>query len=176
MATDEIISNLYRIEVPLPDSPLKAINSYVVKGPDTSLVIDTGMRRPECESVLRAGLDELDVDLSRTDFFITHLHADHMGLVGELASASSKVYFNRPDGELLETARQDPQRFIDKVITHAKRGGFPERRRTTGRGWSRLWDPPSARSRCRWVDGQTLRSRRARGWCRRRRSPGNVQT
>ncbi|PIU23743.1 MAG: MBL fold metallo-hydrolase, partial [Chloroflexi bacterium CG08_land_8_20_14_0_20_45_12] len=29
---EEILPNLYRIEVPLPGSPLKALNSYVIKG------------------------------------------------------------------------------------------------------------------------------------------------
>jgi len=124
--TDEIKPYLYRIEVPLPDNPLRSINSYVIKGPDRNLVIDTGMMRPECEQVLRAGLDGLGVDLAVTDFFITHLHADHMGLVGELLTDTSKVYFNRPDGELIEAGRRDPKGFMEKMIDHAKRGGFPE--------------------------------------------------
>jgi glyoxylase-like metal-dependent hydrolase (beta-lactamase superfamily II) len=124
--TDEIRPKLYRIEVPLPDNPLKAINSYVVTGPDRNLVVDTGMLRPECETVLRAGLEDLGVDLARTDFFITHLHADHMGLVAELAADSSKIYFNRPDGELIEAGRRNPKAFIERMIDHAKQGGFPE--------------------------------------------------
>ena len=39
----EICSNLFCIEVPLPDSPLKSLNSYVVCAPDRSLIIDTGL-------------------------------------------------------------------------------------------------------------------------------------
>jgi glyoxylase-like metal-dependent hydrolase (beta-lactamase superfamily II) len=124
--TEEIRPKLYRIEVPLPDNPLKSINSYLVKAPDRNLVIDTGMMRPECETVLRAGLDELGVDLSQTDFFITHLHSDHMGLVAELTTDSSKIYFNRPDAELIEAGRRNPKAFIEKLINHAKEGGFPE--------------------------------------------------
>jgi glyoxylase-like metal-dependent hydrolase (beta-lactamase superfamily II) len=124
--TDQIKPNLYRIEVPLPDNPLRSINSYVVKGPARNLVIDTGMMRPECEQALRAGLDELDADLAVTDFFITHLHSDHMGMVGELATDTSTIYFNRPDGELIEAGRKDPKGFMKKMIDHAKRGGFPD--------------------------------------------------
>jgi glyoxylase-like metal-dependent hydrolase (beta-lactamase superfamily II) len=123
--TDQIKPNLYRIEVPLPDNPLRSINSYVVKGPDRTLVIDTGMMRPECEKALRIGLDELDVDLAETDFFITHLHSDHMGMVGELATDTSTIFFNRPDGELIEAGRRDPKGFMKKMIDHATRGGFP---------------------------------------------------
>ncbi len=44
---EEVASNLYRIVVPLPDNPLKEINSYVITSGDRNLVIDTGMNRPE---------------------------------------------------------------------------------------------------------------------------------
>lgn len=97
----EICPNLYRIEVPLPKNPLKSINSYVIKGPDRNLVVDTGMNREVCISALQSGLNKLDVDLNETDFFITHLHADHFGLVSELATDSSKVYFNQPDADIM---------------------------------------------------------------------------
>jgi glyoxylase-like metal-dependent hydrolase (beta-lactamase superfamily II) len=122
---DEIKPSLYRIEVPLPDNPLRSVNSYLVEAPGRSLLIDTGMMRPECEQALRAGLDQLGVDLRDTDFFVTHVHADHMGLVSELATGTSKVYFNRPDGDLIERFRRDPDAFIDRMIDHAVRGGFP---------------------------------------------------
>ncbi len=120
----EIRSDLHVIEVPLPDNPLKAINSYVVTSPDRTLVIDTGMLRPECEQALRAGLEELHVDLSATDFFITHLHADHIGLVTELATGTSKVYFNRPDAELTEALVRDPDRVFGRLVAQARAFGF----------------------------------------------------
>ena len=59
--TEEILPNLYKIEVPLPRNPLKAINSYIIKGQGQFLIIDTGMNRKECISVMSAGLKELDV-------------------------------------------------------------------------------------------------------------------
>ena len=123
---ERIRPDLHRIEVPLPENPLKSINSYVVTSGDRNLVIDTGMMRPECERVLRAGLDELDVQLGETDFFITHLHADHMGLVTELATDTSTVYFNRPDNRVVVAAREDHSRFFDRLIGHTRRGGFSE--------------------------------------------------
>jgi glyoxylase-like metal-dependent hydrolase (beta-lactamase superfamily II) len=123
---DTIRPGLHRIEVPIPRSPLKAINSYVLTSEERSLVIDTGMRRPECEQALRAGLEELAVDFSTTDFFITHLHADHLGLVGELATETSRVYFNRPDGELIASGIQDRGVWYEPVIDRARKGGFSE--------------------------------------------------
>lgn len=120
-----VLPTLFRIEVPLPKNPLKSVNSYVIKGGDRNLVVDTGMNRPECHEALKAGLDELDVDLGRTDFFITHLHADHLGLVTAFATDTSRVYFNKPEAELL-AASKTPGGFLVKFAEFARTGGFPE--------------------------------------------------
>ena len=68
---EEISPNLYKIEVPLPQSPLKATNSYVIKAQGQSLIVDTGMNREECKNSISSSLRELDIDLKRADFFIT---------------------------------------------------------------------------------------------------------
>ena len=44
--------DIRQIFVPLPDSPLKNLNCYVVCTPEENLIIDTGFRRPECETAL----------------------------------------------------------------------------------------------------------------------------
>lgn len=102
---EQILPNLYTIEVPLPNNPLKATNSYIIKGDGRTLIVDTGMNREECISVLSAGLKELDVDLNRTDLFITHLHADHAGLVSTLATDTTTVYFGEADAPAVTQAR-----------------------------------------------------------------------
>ena len=60
---------IWQIFVPLPDSPLKNLNCYVLRTPEEDLIIDTGFRRPECESALWDGLRELGVDLGRASLF-----------------------------------------------------------------------------------------------------------
>lgn len=96
---------IYRIEVPLPNNPLKYLNSYVIKGRERSLVIDTGFRRPECREALQQGLQELDVDLSRVDLFLTHLHSDHTGLVNDFDAAGSTIYMSQIDYDFLYLLR-----------------------------------------------------------------------
>src|SRR5512137_1111777 len=98
---DEVWPQIFRTEIPLPANPLRAINSYLIKGKDRFLMIDTGMNRPECLEAMNASLKELRADLEKTDFFVTHLHADHLGLISELARPSSRVYFNFPDAEVV---------------------------------------------------------------------------
>ncbi|MBN1656161.1 MAG: MBL fold metallo-hydrolase [Deltaproteobacteria bacterium] len=95
--TEEIRKGLFRIEVPLPNNPLRSVNCYAIRGGDRSLIIDTGLNRPECLQSIRQGVRELEIDLAKSDFFITHFHTDHLGLVGELAREGSRVYFNQPE-------------------------------------------------------------------------------
>jgi glyoxylase-like metal-dependent hydrolase (beta-lactamase superfamily II) len=118
---EELRRNLFRIRVPLPDSPLKYLNVYVVRSDERNLVIDTGLNRDECFAALQTALDELRIDRDRTDFFITHLHADHFGLVSRLISPSSRVYFNRPDAEIIEAWPG-----WEPMLAYAAANGFPE--------------------------------------------------
>ncbi|MEE4351408.1 MAG: MBL fold metallo-hydrolase [Desulfatiglans sp.] len=118
---EKVLPDVYRLEIPLPQNPLKAVNSYVIKGEDRNLIIDTGLNRKECKDAFDSGLDELGIKREETDLFITHLHADHFGLVGYLASESSKVYFNRPDSEIIEAKGH-----WNRMVNYAGQNGFPE--------------------------------------------------
>jgi glyoxylase-like metal-dependent hydrolase (beta-lactamase superfamily II) len=101
--TEEILPGLYRIEVPLPGSPLGWVNSYVIKDPERNLIIDTGLNRKECLQAMLAGLAEIGVELKKTDFYITHLHADHFALARLLADDTAAVYMNGPDKAFMES-------------------------------------------------------------------------
>jgi len=120
---EEVVPGLYRIEVPLPGSPLKATNSYVVKGTERSLVIDTGWNREDCMTALVSGFKECGVDSRQADFFITHMHADHSGLVTTLAGEGARIYFGWADAEIIRSATPD---HWEKQIDFARRRGFPE--------------------------------------------------
>lgn len=98
---EQIQPNLFRIEVPLLNNPLKYLNAYLVRGSDRSLLVDTGFNRPECLAAIQSGLAELGVELKKTDLFITHLHADHCGLAGVLKTPTSKVYASEIDGKAI---------------------------------------------------------------------------
>ena len=117
----EILPNLFRLKIPLPESPLKYLNSYVIRDAHRNMIIDTGLNRQECLAAMTAGLRQVGVDLCKTDIFITHLHADHFGLVTKLTTASSHVYFSRPEKELMESWEG-----FEAMIAYAAKNGFPE--------------------------------------------------
>lgn len=117
----EVLPGLYKMEIPLPDNPLKTLNSYVLKGRERNLIIDTGMNREECRRVMLSGLRDLGVELRKTDFFITHLHADHCGLVSELYTETSKLYCSETDARIINHGVQ-----WEDIIESARLSGFPE--------------------------------------------------
>lgn len=119
---EQIRDNLFRAEIPLPRNPLKATNSYIIKGQPRNLVIDTGMNRDECKNALSDAFRQLDISLEQTDYFVTHLHADHVGLVNEFSTDGALIYFNRFDAELLN--HTDLWQLVRSLVG---RHGFPQR-------------------------------------------------
>ncbi|MBS7623414.1 MBL fold metallo-hydrolase [Candidatus Bathyarchaeota archaeon] len=123
--TEEIVPDLYRTEIPLPKSPLKWLNSYIVKGRDRCLIIDTGFNREECRNEMNANLQKLGVDLNKTDIYVTHLHVDHIGLAGTLATEDSRVYFNEIEARQVSMMRSDWTGHWQKLLDVYVANGFP---------------------------------------------------
>ncbi len=104
---EQVLKDVYRIDVPLPGNPLKALNSYFIKGKDEDFLIDTGFRMPEAEAALRAGLAEIGTDIDRINVINTHLHSDHTGLSNVFCGKDKKIMLGRKDSELLANAFKD---------------------------------------------------------------------
>jgi len=101
---EQLFSNpdIFRIDVHLPNSPLRNLNCYVICSGNESLIIDTGYNRPECLQAMQEGLDELHIDLKQARLFLTHLHADHIGLTEYLCAQGVQVLMGAVDYEYLE--------------------------------------------------------------------------
>jgi len=118
---EEVLPGLFRNKIPLPDSPLKYLNSYIIKDSERSLIVDTGLNRKECLDAMHRGLSTLEIDLSRSDIFITHLHADHFGLVSKLVTDTTNILFSRPEKELMESWEG-----FGAMVDYAALSGFPK--------------------------------------------------
>ena len=94
---EKIRENIYRIGIPLKGSPLKEINSYLIRGTDRDLLIDTGYRREECITIMKDALKQLGSSSDRLDIFLTHVHSDHTGMVMEIAGPDSRIFMHEKD-------------------------------------------------------------------------------
>jgi glyoxylase-like metal-dependent hydrolase (beta-lactamase superfamily II) len=120
----EALPGIFKIEVPLPHNPLKSLNSFVIKSKGRNLIIDTGMNRDECREAMYSGIKELELDLSKTDFFVTHMHADHSGLVFDLAKESSVIYCSQSDARAINLMSN--REVWNNMQDFARENGFPE--------------------------------------------------
>jgi len=96
---NEIIKNIYQVQVPLPGSPLKILNSYIIKGKDRHLLVDVGYNADESENAIKDAFDELGLKLEDTDIFLTHLHGDHTGCIERLKHVCQNIYISKFDGD-----------------------------------------------------------------------------
>lgn len=101
MTAEKITENIYKLTVPLPMTPFKSLNTYIIRG-ERDLLIDTGFNHAVTEQALMQGLDELGLRLENKDIFITHLHSDHSGLVWKLQRPGTKVYISKKDREYID--------------------------------------------------------------------------
>ncbi|MDO9534480.1 MAG: MBL fold metallo-hydrolase [Bacillota bacterium] len=117
---EEILPGIYRIEVPIPDNPLQTVNSYLLRGKEEDLIIDTGVDNEESSVVLLSALHKIGAKMDNINIFITHLHYDHFGLAASLASNGSKIYLNARDAMFLGDANLE-----ERDLIHGRLNGFP---------------------------------------------------
>ena len=69
------------------------------------------------------GLGTLGADLEKTDIFITHMHADHSGLVSTVAGEKSVVYCSEIDAQRIKWSQSTA--YWAENRAHVASYGFP---------------------------------------------------
>ncbi len=101
MMAQMVFPGIYEREIPLKGNPLKGIHIYVVKSKDRAMIVDTGFHTEEIVAEMEDYIRELDLDLSKTILFLTHLHSDHTGLASWFSKQGVPIYLSAVDGERL---------------------------------------------------------------------------
>lgn len=121
MLIEEVMPSVFRVKVPLPNNPLRYTNSYLLKAEGKCLIIDTGFNVDECYNTLASAISELKV--KEYLFFSTHLHADHMGLVGRF---SDSIFMSSIEAECIEEVNRNSHNHWKTLIDFYIKNGFPK--------------------------------------------------
>jgi len=122
----EVAPGIFRIVVPLPIPEVGSVNSYIIVDSSRNLIVDPGMAHPVCYAIMEEAIEELGLDLERTDFFITHHHLDHFSSVPRFLNETSRIYISRPEAEFIGRiasgeAEEETAVFLEMM-------GFPEKK------------------------------------------------
>ncbi len=134
MPITRLAKDLYTFPIPLPDSPLKWLNCYVIRPEEgRSLLVDCGFRHPVCQEALVKGMEELALDPKITDVFFTHAHADHCGNAELLMDAGCRIFMSDVDIEVFFNWDRKDKRLT--IIRALKEGLPPETEASPMMGW-----------------------------------------
>lgn len=80
--------DLLCVRIPIP-FPLGSVNAYLVRTRRGAVLVDAGLRTPECFTALWEAFQSAGLELSSLRAVIlTHAHPDHIGLAGVLQQAT----------------------------------------------------------------------------------------
>lgn len=88
----EVMKGVYLIKVPLPNNPLKALNSYLIQDDIRPLLVDVGFSLPECEQALSDALAHFGLAFDDVDLLFTHSHPDHTGCLERIYSEEMSIF------------------------------------------------------------------------------------
>ena len=115
----EVFPNIYLNEIPLPNNPLRALNSYIILSEEKYLIMDTGFNMNVCKEAFMKGVNALGVDLTRTDLVLTHMHVDHSGLADDLRRVGCRVLIGQKDGDFMNYFRTCRDEMFTKLLKAA---------------------------------------------------------
>lgn len=121
---EQLLDGLYRLKVPIPKNPLKFTNVYVLEGNNEWLIIDVGLGGEVSGEIFMKEISELDVNMERATFFLTHMHADHCGLIGDVARESSEILLSKEDLPYIFPV-EDTETFWNREKEFSRIYGFP---------------------------------------------------
>jgi glyoxylase-like metal-dependent hydrolase (beta-lactamase superfamily II) len=122
----EIIPGIYQLSLPMPNSSLDYINSYLVQG-NNGLLIDTGWNTEETFDSLKKQLADIGINLEDiSQIVVTHAHPDHYGLADRLKRrCSAQVYLHEEERNIIKSRYIDMDGLLQQMAQWLHFNGTP---------------------------------------------------
>lgn len=111
--------DLWSIPVPIPNNPLRYVNSYAFASGSGLVLLDTGWPVDAAWQDLVAGLESIGAGVADVrGVLVSHMHLDHVGLTGRLREASGAWVAMHPADRALMAGSvlRDPERAISGEV------------------------------------------------------------
>jgi glyoxylase-like metal-dependent hydrolase (beta-lactamase superfamily II) len=123
----ELLPGVWRLPLPLRDSPLGHVNTYLVRADDGYLLVDCGWDTADTLHALEGHLRALDIRMPDVrHLVITHIHPDHYGLAGRLREISrADLSFHRLERLYIESRYADADELLGEMHEWLRLNGTP---------------------------------------------------
>lgn len=124
----EVVAGVWALRLPLAGHSIGHVNAYALVGDARVVLIDPGWCLPGSVETLEQYLSELGAGLSDVDrVLLTHAHADHCGLAGELRRRHrAEIVMHRLDAASLRHRYADVATLHDETRAWLAAAGVPQ--------------------------------------------------
>src|SRR5262245_61610316 len=126
-ARAEMVPGVWRLPLPLKDSPLGHVNTYLVRADNGYLLVDCGWDTADTLAALEGHLRALDIPIEDVrHLVITHIHPDHYGLAGRLRDMTrADLSFHRLERLFIESRYVHPDELLEEMHEWLRVNGTP---------------------------------------------------
>ena len=124
---EEVTTGIYRLPVPLPNSPLGHVNAYLIQADKGYLIVDTGWDTDEAFNSLRRQMAEIGARPEEiSQIVITHIHPDHYGLAGRLKPLSqARINMHRLERDYVRSRYVNMEKLLQHMAEWLAVNGVP---------------------------------------------------
>jgi glyoxylase-like metal-dependent hydrolase (beta-lactamase superfamily II) len=125
----EVFPGIYWIKNPigLDGSSLSHVNSYLVRGEDGYLLVDTGWNTEESFDEIQRSLKEIGARIEDiSQILVTHIHPDHYGMAGRIKRISgARIYMHEIENSIIDTRYVHMDALLAQTAEWLKINGVP---------------------------------------------------
>jgi glyoxylase-like metal-dependent hydrolase (beta-lactamase superfamily II) len=124
----QLLPGIWRLPLPLRDSPLGHVNTYLVRADNGYMLVDCGWDTADTLHALEGHLRALDVRFGDVrHLVVTHIHPDHYGLAGRLREiTTAELSFHRLERLYIESRYADADDLLTEMREWLRLNGTPQ--------------------------------------------------